>query len=155
VSNTIGQNFQIFQTEAQKASQDAVLRKGEGEANGPEDIRKVAEEFESLFLGLVLKSMRDTVMKSGLVDGGNAEDIYRSMLDTEYAKIMASQRHTGIADNIEMFMKGETKVNADVGPAGIKAYRQVETATALPTRAKRETMAEGLKTAPSNSLKAP
>ncbi|MEN9835490.1 MAG: peptidoglycan hydrolase FlgJ, partial [Pseudomonadota bacterium] len=54
-------------------------------------IKKAAEDFESLFLNIVLKSMRDTVQKSGLIDGGNAEDIYKSLLDDEYAKMMAAQ----------------------------------------------------------------
>lgn len=92
------------------------------------ELRKVAEEFESLFLGIVLKSMRQTVQQSGLLDGGNAEDIYRSMLDDEYAKMMAAQRHTGIADNIEEFLlrsygetlRPETSVEK---AAGMKAYQ--------------------------------
>lgn len=53
-------------------------------------IKQAAEDFESLFLNIVLKSMRDTVQKSGLIDGGNAEEIYSSMLDDEYAKMMAA-----------------------------------------------------------------
>src|SRR5205814_503492 len=69
-----------------------------------EKIRAVSEEFESVFLNLVLKSMRDTVQSSGLVDGGNAEEIYRSMLDTEYSKEMAHQRQSGIANAIEKFI---------------------------------------------------
>jgi flagellar protein FlgJ len=75
---------------------------------GPKDekaqIKALSSEFESLFLGLVLKAMRDTVPKNDIVDGGNAEDIYKSMLDTEYTKVMAAQRNTGIGDNIEKFL---------------------------------------------------
>jgi len=67
-------------------------------------IRELSNDFESIFLEIVLKSMRDTVPKDGLMSGGNAEDIYRSMLDSEYAKNMAQQRVTGIADQIERFM---------------------------------------------------
>jgi len=68
------------------------------------ELRKISEDFESLFLGIVVKSMRQTVQKSGLLDGGNGEDIFSSMLDDEYAKMMAAERHTGIADNIEEFL---------------------------------------------------
>jgi flagellar protein FlgJ len=86
-------------------------------ANGSKDeIRKVAEEFESLFLGIVLKSMRDTVQDSGLLGNSNATKIYTSMLDDEYSKIIASNRHTGIAESIENFLKGQTKAE------GHKAY---------------------------------
>jgi flagellar protein FlgJ len=92
------------------------------------EIQKVAEEFESLFLNIVLKSMRDTVQKSGLIDGGNAENIYQSMLDDEYAKTMATQRHTGLADNIESFLltavQGMRQASENAGkPQGIKAYQ--------------------------------
>lgn len=94
-----------------------------------DEVRGVAEDFESLFLGIVLKSMRDTVQKSGLLDGGNAEDIYASMLDDEYAKSMAAQRHTGIADNIEEFLLRSYGESVLPEPAveqaiGMKTYQQ-------------------------------
>lgn len=69
-------------------------------------IRKLAEEFESVFLETMITAMRKTVDKSGLIDGGNAEDIYRSMLDSEYAKLMSAQRSTGLANAIEGYMLG-------------------------------------------------
>ena len=65
-----------------------------------EDLRKLSEDFESLFLDIVLKSMRKSVQKSGFIDGGNAEEMYRSMLDSEYAKIMAEDRMTGMSEII-------------------------------------------------------
>lgn len=94
-----------------------------------DEVRGVAEDFESLFLGIVLKSMRQTVQKSGLLDGGNAEDIYASMLDDEYAKTMAAQRHTGIADNIEEFLLRSYGEKMLADPAvekaiGMKTYQQ-------------------------------
>lgn len=166
MSTTITPSFQMFQMDAQKASQNQVLERVErpvtGKMNTEAEIKKVAEEFESLFLGLVLKSMRDTVQKSGLIDGGNAEDIYRSMLDTEYTKIMAEQRTTGIADNIQSFMMdlgagegdgGATKDATESANAAksqaIKAY-----SSSLPPSDKRETMQESLKAASSIRLKA-
>jgi Rod binding domain-containing protein len=93
------------------------------------ELRKISEDFESLFLGLVVKSMRQTVQKSGLIDGGNGEDIFSSMLDDEYAKIMAAERHTGIADNIEDFLlrsygqKTEQELAFEKG-VGMKTYQQ-------------------------------
>ena len=69
-------------------------------------IAKLAEEFESIFTEIMLKSMRDSVHKSELIDGGNGEDVFRSMLDSEYAKTMAGQRRSGIADAIERHLIG-------------------------------------------------
>jgi Rod binding domain-containing protein len=79
-------------------------------------IRQLSEDFEAIFLGMVLKSMRDSVQKSGLIDGGNAENIYRSMLDDEYAKQMAAQNHTGLANQIADFLSGQNELR------GQKAY---------------------------------
>lgn len=61
-------------------------------------LRRAAEEFESLFINQMLKSMRDTVQKSDLFHGGNAEEIYTSMLDTELSKSMAKAGGIGLAD---------------------------------------------------------
>lgn len=74
------------------------LQSREGESRS---LKEVAADFESLFLNLVLKSMRDTVPKSELLNGGNAEDVYRSMLDSEYAQQMAKLGQTGLAASIE------------------------------------------------------
>jgi Rod binding domain-containing protein len=77
-------------------------------------IKKLADEFEGIFLEIVLKSMRETVDKSQFIDGGNGEQIFQSMLDSEYAKNLASQRTTGLAASIEQHllgMMGESKVS--------------------------------------------
>lgn len=105
------------------AAPQATIAKPSKTDNDTAQIKQLAEEFESLFLGIVLKSMRDTVPKDGLINGGNAEDIYRSMLDTEYSKEMARQRSTGLANNIEEYL--------------LRAYQKTDSAPpALPLEAK-------------------
>ena len=64
-------------------------------------VKQLANDFESVFLEQMFKSMRASVQKSGLVDGGNAEEIYTSMLDSEYAKQMSKQGGSGLAEMIE------------------------------------------------------
>ena len=64
-------------------------------------IGKLSQEFESLFLEIVLKSMRDAVPKSELFGRSNGEDIFRSMLDGEYAKQMAAQKFSSLGQSIE------------------------------------------------------
>jgi peptidoglycan hydrolase FlgJ len=63
--------------------------------------RKAAKEFESLFVGMMLKSMRETLGKDMLAGKGQSEDIYRSLLDQEYAKSIADQGGLGLAKSIE------------------------------------------------------
>jgi len=47
--------------------------------------KKVSQDFEALFVGMMMKSMRATVGKDTLTGGGHGEDVYRSMLDQAYA----------------------------------------------------------------------
>ncbi len=58
---------------------------------------KVCLEFEAIFIKQMLNSMRKTVEKSGLLDGGMAEDFFEDMLYDEYAKKMAETANLGLA----------------------------------------------------------
>ena len=64
--------------------------------NAPK-LKEACAEFESLFISYLLKEMRATIPKNGLISGGRAEEIYTSMLDTEISKEMASQRGIGLS----------------------------------------------------------
>jgi flagellar protein FlgJ len=44
-------------------------------------LREACAEMESLFISHLLKEMRATVEKSGFIDGGQAEEIFTSLLD--------------------------------------------------------------------------
>jgi flagellar protein FlgJ len=83
-------------------------------------IRKLAEDFEAMFVEQMLKGMRTSVQKSGLIDGGNAEEIYTSMLDSEYAKTMAGQRSTGLADLVERQLLQSMGVKSDISANSYK-----------------------------------
>jgi len=120
-------NITLQAPETARVAEAEKRAKGDGNAWKEGEIKRLSNEFESLFLSIVLKSMRNSVQKSGLMDGGNAEEIYRSMLDEEYAKSMAEQRHTGIADNIEEFMRKAQFDNAGIRSGvekadGVKKY---------------------------------
>ena len=58
---------------------------------------KVCLEFEAIFVKQMLNSMRKTVEKSGLLDGGMAEELFEDMLYDEYAKKMAAAANFGLA----------------------------------------------------------
>jgi len=63
-------------------------------------LKELSIEFESFFMKETVDAMRKTVPKSGLIDGGNAEEIYRSMYDDQLSKSMAESGGTGIAKAI-------------------------------------------------------
>ena len=64
--------------------------------------KKVSQDFEALFVGMMMKSMRSTVGKDKLTGGGHGDEIYRSMLDQEYANASVKRGGgLGIAKAIE------------------------------------------------------
>ena len=59
---------------------------------------RVCQDFESIFIKQMLNVMRKTVHKTGLTDGGMAEEIFEDMLYDEYALKMAQSSRFGISD---------------------------------------------------------
>jgi flagellar protein FlgJ len=64
-------------------------------------IHKVSQDFEALFVGMMMKSMRTTVGKDKLTSGGHGEEVFRPMLDQEYAAAAAKRNSLGLAPMIE------------------------------------------------------
>lgn len=87
-------------------------------------MRRAAEEFESVFLGEMLRPMFDGLDTNGLGGGGMGEEIFRPMLVERYAGAIAHSGGVGIADSIvrEMIRLQEASAapsseEADNGPA--------------------------------------
>lgn len=76
-----------------------------------ERIRKVAEEFEAVFLGQMLKPMFANTAAEKPFGGGSAEEMWRSLQVDEYGKALARSGGIGIADNVfrEMLKLQEVK----------------------------------------------
>ncbi len=64
------------------------------------ELYKQAQEFESIFVKMMLSEMRKSVEKSGMIDGGMAEDIFSDMLYDEYAQSMTKNAGFGLADQV-------------------------------------------------------
>jgi peptidoglycan hydrolase FlgJ len=63
--------------------------------------KKVSQDFEGLFVGMMMKSMRETVGKDELTGGGHGEEVYRSMLDQQYTDAVVKRGGFGLAKQIE------------------------------------------------------
>lgn len=63
--------------------------------------KKVSQDFEGLFVGMMMKSMRSTVKEDKLTGGGHGEETFRSMLDQEYATAAVKRGGIGLAKQIE------------------------------------------------------
>jgi Rod binding domain-containing protein len=61
---------------------------------------EAAQEFEAIFVKQMLDSMRQTVQKTGLIEGGMAEDVFEDMLYDQYALKMTRTAGFGLADQI-------------------------------------------------------
>jgi Rod binding domain-containing protein len=68
---------------------------------------KVSVEFEAILIKQMLNAMRKSVAKSGLIDGGMAEEFFEDMLYDEYAKKMAGSAGFGLADMIVRQLSAE------------------------------------------------
>lgn len=88
---------------AEKARQ--LQRQGSGTAGLSDKQRiqakKISQDFEGLFVGMMMKSMRDTVGKDKLTGGGHGEEVFRSLLDQEYATASVKRGGLGLAKQIE------------------------------------------------------
>ena len=73
----------------------ASARQGDGSAN-----KDVASQFESIFIQMMLKSMRDTVPEGGLFDSSQMNS-YQEMFDQQISLDMARKGGIGLAEIIE------------------------------------------------------
>lgn len=71
---------------------------------------QVARQFESLFMQMMLKSMRDASFGGGLLDSKQSE-FYRDMYDQQLAVSLSEQQGLGLADMLKRQLGGEQLVN--------------------------------------------
>jgi Rod binding domain-containing protein len=77
--------------------------KGDAARDPSKAIRKTAEQFEAYFIQQMMKTMRESIEKSDLVDGGNM-DMYQDLMDKEVSLSMAKRGGMGMADMLERQM---------------------------------------------------
>jgi len=73
--------------------------KNEAKAKTPEAILEVAKQFESIFVGMMLKSMRQVKFAEGILDN-NQSEFYRDMYDQQLSIHLSGKRGIGLADSI-------------------------------------------------------
>lgn len=71
---------------------------GTTDAGRKGELRKVAQEFEAVFIAHMLKVMRETIDDSGLSEGGFGKSIYTELFDQEVSLNMARRGALGISD---------------------------------------------------------
>jgi flagellar protein FlgJ len=74
--------------------------------DSPEALHKAAQDFESLFIHMMLKAGRQGVEEGGIVPRGSGERFFTDVLDQELGRLAAQQGGFGIARQLEEQWKG-------------------------------------------------
>ena len=59
-------------------------------------LQKVAQDFEAMFVNIMLKEMRKTVPKGGLLSDDAGSKIYRELMDTALSEAIAKSKTFGL-----------------------------------------------------------
>jgi peptidoglycan hydrolase FlgJ len=92
----------------------------QGERQEDKELRKACADFESLLTYQLLKTMRQTVEKSGLFDGGRGEEIYESLFDMELSKRMSGSGANSLSEQLYRQLKHSTGVASESPSSEIK-----------------------------------
>ena len=96
----------IFQRKKKPAQQDSGFAKVSDDGsfyldfNDRRTQKKVAQEFEEVFISQMLNHMFKGISTDGPFGGGSSEKIYRSMMVDQYGKQMAANGGIGLSDAI-------------------------------------------------------
>lgn len=63
-------------------------------------LRKSCQDFEAIMLKSMLKEMRSTVPRDGLLDEGNDREMFQDLMDQEVAMQMSRNQGIGIAESL-------------------------------------------------------
>ena len=77
--------------------------KGQARTDAKAATRETAQQFEAMFLQMMMKTMRDAVPKSGMNES-QAEETFQGMFDKEVSLSMAKRNALGLADMLVKHM---------------------------------------------------
>ncbi|QPJ64436.1 MAG: hypothetical protein G3M78_03090 [Candidatus Nitrohelix vancouverensis] len=89
----------IFSTMGMKKAMQLREQAGSVDSQSKQQLKELATQFESVFSQYLMKSMRETVPKTGMLDS-YATNMYEQMLDEEFAKESSKSQGIGLADMI-------------------------------------------------------
>ena len=85
-------------------------------------LEEVARQFETIFLKMMLKSMRDTVPDSELISNEKTK-FYESMYDDQISLDLSKRGKLGLADMIVQQLGGKAKANSEPNGQSLSNYR--------------------------------
>ena len=94
----------------------ALVKKGhiplaEPESKTDEELMETCKQFESLFVNQLLKEMRKTVPKDGIIAQSQEEEMFTSMFDEEVSKQISNSGRMGLAEMLFDQLRNKSKDN--------------------------------------------
>jgi flagellar protein FlgJ len=107
-------NTHISQTAVDFKGLSELRRSATADKTDQETLEQVAGQFESLFVGMMLKSMRQASLGEGILDSSQS-DMYRDMSDQQLAMDLSAKGGLGLREVIMRQLGGqiESKINTD------------------------------------------
>jgi len=81
------------------------------ENKSDEELIETCRQFESLFVNQLLKEMRKTVPKDGIIPQSQEEEMFTGMFDEEVSKMIASSGRMGMAEMLFDQLRDKSKDN--------------------------------------------
>lgn len=134
---------EISQDVRRKMDMDALRQRVTPGPNKESKLKEACEGFESVFIHQLLKEMRKTVPKDGLLHSSR-EDQYVAMFDEELAKTMAKNGGIGLADYMRGQIKGAEAAKKGDPVASPRAAGSFLTALSSLPRQKRDAASRNL-----------
>ncbi len=110
--------------------------KGEAAQDPSKAIRKTSEQFEAYFIQQMMKTMRESIEKSDLVEGGNM-DTYQDLMDKEMSLEMVKRGGMGVANMMEKQMLRAQELSTQ---DALRLHAPKAQAQAMPLTPTREAM---------------
>jgi len=101
IDDTMTQNTMILPQMQKNRVEDSCFQTKLAAAMSGKDedrLKEACQQFEAVFLNMMLQSMRATVPKSDLFGADQGKEIFESMLDQKLSENMAKAGETGLAD---------------------------------------------------------
>ena len=123
--------------------------RGDAARSPDKAVRKTAEQFEAYLIQQMMKTMRESVEKSDLVDSGHME-MYQDLMDKEVSMQMVRRGGMGLADMLEKQILQQQQASLSTQDA-LKLHPTAADATPLPLKPATQAMplqTEGIKALP-------
>ena len=107
--------------------------RGKAQRNEKGALRESAEQFEALFIQMMLKSMREAsdVMKSDMLHS-NAQETFQGMYDNELSMSMAKRNSLGFADVVVKQLSQQQTAPSTADMMALRQQVNLLTAPAMP-----------------------